>query len=94
MVHQSLMNIRQRALLGLASVVLLTELAVLTIYADVVASWLAHNWWLVVVPFAKALIKRILAMKLAIIIKAGLVLLWNLGKLFILKIFKDKVTKE
>ncbi|MFT5572015.1 MAG: hypothetical protein ACI9FR_000936 [Cryomorphaceae bacterium] len=81
------MNTRHRALLALACVILLTELAAVTIHADAVTAWLSDNWWLVIVPFAKTLIKRALAMELAILIKAAVVLLWNLYKLFMLKTF-------
>ena len=82
------MNTHRHALLALASVILLTELAAVTIHAGIVTAWLSRNWWLAIVPFAKTLIKRALAMKLAIVVKAEVVFLWNLYKLFMLKIFK------
>lgn len=57
-------------------------------YHSSVIDWMSHNWWIVILPFAKAIIKKILAMKLVLLLKAAGILLFNLLKLLILKIAK------
>jgi len=48
----------------------------------------SHNLWVVIVPFAKVLFKRIIALKLVVFLKALGFLVFNLAKLLLLKLFK------
>jgi len=77
-----------RALLTLSCIVIFSELALTLLYRELIVDWLSHNLWVVVVPFAKVIIKRLLAMKLVMFFKALGMLVFNLLKLLLLKLFK------
>lgn len=82
------MNSWHRLILALSWVVILTELASVVIFHREIIDWVSHNLWVVIIPFAKLIVKRLLALKLVAALKGATVLLWHLGKLVILKLFK------
>jgi len=53
-----------------------------------VLNWLSHNLWIVIVPFFKTILKKVLAMKLLLFFKSLGMLLFHLSKLLVLKIVK------
>jgi len=77
-----------RLLQILSYTIIVSEIAVLLYYRAEVGVWLSHNLWVVVIPFLKVLVKRMLALSLVAVFKASIVLLWNLSKLFLLKLIK------
>lgn len=75
-------------LLILSASVILTELGLALYYWEDVWRWLTFNWWVVVLPFSKTIIKKLVALKLFALIKALLILFWHLSKLLLLKLLK------
>lgn len=75
-------------LLGVSATVITVELALAAYYWPTVSNWLAHHLWVVLIPFAKVIIKRLLALKLVMFFKGVLILVWHLSKLLILKLMK------
>ncbi len=75
--------------LALSCVVILTELCSLIIFHQAIFEWVSHNLWVVIIPFAKVIFKRLITMKLMVAMKAVLILLWHLSKLVLLKLFKS-----
>jgi hypothetical protein len=65
-----------------------SEIVVLVYYRVEIGGWFSHNLWVVVIPFLKVLLKRLLALSLVAVFKASIVLFWNLSKLFLLKLIK------
>jgi len=57
-------------------------------YWRLVADWVVHNLWIVVIPFTKVIIKKLIAIKFFALLKALALLAWHFGKLLLLKIFK------
>ena len=70
-----------------ASVIFL-ELGYVAYYWQWVSSWLTHNLWVVAIPFAKVIFKKLLTLKLFAFFKAISILIWHLSKLLILKLLK------
>ena len=77
-----------RNILLLSFLVLLGELLIITHYHLSIADWIKHSIWVALLPFAQALLKQLLTMKLVKFIKACLIILGHLSKLGLLKIFK------
>lgn len=75
-------------ILLLSALVVAGEITVLLYFHEQVIDWVSHNLWIVIVPFLKMIIKKVLAMKVALFFKALGVLLLNLFKLLMLKILK------
>lgn len=82
------MTKKHRLLLNLSYMVIAFEIALAAYYSRAVFTWLSSNWWVVVVPFFKVILKRLLALKLVAFFKAAFVLLFHLSKLLLLKLFK------
>lgn len=82
------MNNKHKAVLILSWSVIFAELATISYYFNDVFEWVSHNLWVVIVPFIKVIAKRLFALKLVVFVKAGVMLLVNLSKLFILKVIK------
>lgn len=82
------MSTWHRLVLGLSCCVILAELGVAAYYFEFVVAWVSHNLWVVIVPFLKVILKRVLAFKLVVFLKAAAILLFHLSKLFVLKILK------
>lgn len=82
------MNRWHRIILALSCAVVIGELGLLVYYHVPVFDWLSHHLWVVVIPFSKVIIKRLLALKLVVFFKGALVLILNLIKLLALKVFK------
>ena len=64
------------------------ELGLILIYWPTVIDWLSHNLWVVVIPFAKVIVKKLITMKFFALLQAVWLLLWHLSKLLLLKILK------
>lgn len=82
------MTLKHYLILALSGTVILLELSAAIYYWPDVSNWLRHNLWVVLIPFSKVILKRLLALKLVSFLKGITVLLWHLGKLFILKLLK------
>lgn len=82
------MTNKHRLLLLIAGLVIAGEVGVAVYFYTPITQWLSHNLWIVLVPFVKVIVKRIIALKFLAFIKAALVLLWHLSKLLLLKMFK------
>jgi len=82
------MTFLHRLILLLSWTVILAELWHLIYYRQVVIDWVSHNLWVVIIPFAKTILKRLIAINLIGFAKALSILLWHLSKLLILKLFK------
>jgi len=72
----------------MSTLVVVTEISALIYYRSEVVNWVSHNLWIVIVPFLKTIIKKLIAMKFVLFFKALGKLLLNLLKLLLLKIFK------
>lgn len=58
------------------------------LYRELIFDWVSHNLWVVAVPFAKVIFKRLIALKLVAFVKSSGFLIVNLSKLLLLKLFK------
>lgn len=87
--HPHVMSKWHQLVLALSCVVILTELFSLVIFHREIFDWVSHNLWVVIIPFAKVIVKRLIAMKLVVAMKAFLILMWHLSKLVLLKLFKS-----
>jgi len=72
----------------LSCAVITTELFFTVLYREMILDWVSHNLWVVIVPFAKLIFKRIIALKLVVFFKACGFLIYNLSKLLLLKLLK------
>ena len=77
-----------RWLLAISWLVIAAELTLLVVRHDAAVDWVSHNLWIVLIPFAKVVFKKLAVSKLVATLKSLLVLGWHLSKLFILKLFK------
>ncbi len=82
------MNGWHRVVLFLSCTVVFCELSLATYYHQAVFDWVSHNWWVVIIPFAKVIIKKLVALKLVLLLKALGILIFNLSKLLLLKVLK------
>lgn len=76
------------SLLILSALVLLLDAVLLANNFSFIADWVSHNLWIVVIPFAKAIIKKLLALKAVAFLKGITVLFWHIFKLLFLKLLK------
>ena len=74
--------------LGLSCAVIITELTFALIYREAIFEWVSHHLWIVILPFTKLIVKRLIALKLVVFLKASGFLIANLLKLLLLKLFK------
>ena len=77
-----------RFVLVLSYAVILCEVSLLVVFRQAIYDWLSHNLWVVVIPFAKGIFKRVVALKILALLKGIGVLLWHLAKLLLLKLLK------
>ena len=77
-----------KVVLLLSGFVIATELSLFLYYHRIVFDWVSHNLWIVIVPFLKTIVKKLVALKFFLFFKAAGVLFLNLAKLLVLKIFK------
>jgi len=82
------MTLPHRLLLLLAWSIITTELFMGIHFRVEIYEWLSHNLWVVIIPFLKVIIKRLFALNLVVFFKALFILVWNLFKLLLLKMFK------
>jgi len=82
------MSNAHKVVLALSCLVVTFQLALLIYYHQIAFDWLSHNLWVVVVPFIKVIIKKLLALKLVLFFKTLMSLLLNLSKLLLLKLLK------
>lgn len=50
--------------------------------------WFSHNLWVVMIPFAKVIIKKLVTLKLFALVKTISIIVWHLSKLLLLKLLK------
>ena len=77
-----------RFLLALSAIVIALEITLLLYYRTTIFNWLSHNLWVVVIPFAKGILKKAITLKFISLFKILAVLLFHLSKLLLLKILK------
>jgi len=82
------MGYAHKIVLALACSVVAVELGLLLYYHQMAFDWLSHNLWVVVIPFLKVIIKKLITLKFILFLKAIFSLLINLLKLLLLKLFK------
>lgn len=82
------MNTKRRFVLALAFTVIACEIAVAITFKDTIFQWLMQNLWVVVIPFAKTVFKRLVALKMLAFIKSLALLVWHTFKLLLLKLIK------
>lgn len=75
--------------LCIAVLIILAELGGLLLHWETAFTGFQQYWWLVILPFGKTLLKRLLAMKLWVLFKGVLILCWHVGKLLLLKLLKS-----
>ncbi len=78
----------KKPILYLACTVLFSELVYLWYFFSEILLWLEHHLWVVVLPFSKALIKHLVAMKVIQFLKILVLLLWHCFKLGLMKLIK------
>ncbi len=79
---------RHKCILALAIVVIVCELISLIAYRDPILNWLSHNLWVVLIPFAKTILKKLITLKFIVLLKVAIKLLLNLSKLLLFKCLK------
>ena len=82
------MNTLHRIVIALSCLIIIVELTLLWHFRVAITDWLSHNYWIVVIPFLKGIIKKVVVLKFFAFIKGLLVLSWHLGKLLLLKLLK------
>lgn len=82
------MSRAHKIVLLLSAVVILFELCLFLYYHRVVFDWASHNLWVVIVPFLKVIIKKLIALKFILFLKTLWILFFHLSKLLLLKAFK------
>lgn len=82
------MSRAHKIVLLLSTIVILIELSFSLYYYRIVLDWISHNLWIVIVPFLKVIIKKLIALKLVIFLKTLWVFLFHLCKLLLLKVLK------
>jgi len=82
------MSRTHKIVLLLSAIVILFELGLFIYYYRVVFDWVSHNLWIVIVPFLKIIIKKLIALKFIIFLKTLWIFLFHLSKLLLLKVFK------
>ena len=82
------MSKAHKIVLLLSAIVILLEFSFFLYYHRIVFDWLSHNLWIVIVPFLKVIIKKLIALKFVIFFKTLGIFLFHLSKLLLLKIFK------
>lgn len=82
------MSNTHRVLLLLSCLVIAMEVGLGVYYYQTVFDWVSHNLWIVVIPFLKVIIKKLIALKFVLFFKTVGVLLFNFSKLLLLKVFK------
>ena len=83
-----MLTLKHKVLLSISVLVIALELGLIVIYWPTVIDWLSHNLWVVVIPFAKVIVKKLITMKFFALLQAVWLLLWHLSKLLLLKILK------
>lgn len=81
-------TIHHRLLLVVSLGIIIAELGLLIYHHSAVVDWISHNLWIVLVPFAKVIFKKLALAKLLTILKSAVILGWHLSKLLVLKLFK------
>ncbi len=82
------MSFRHKLLLGVSVSVIVVELGLLMYHHSAVVDWVSHNLWIVLVPFAKVIFKKLALAKFLTLLKSIFILGWHLSKLLVLKLFK------
>jgi hypothetical protein len=77
-----------KQVLGLSWLIIATELITLGYFHQIVFEWLSQNLWVVALPFAKAIVKKMVTLNIIALLKSLSVLVWHLSKLLLLKLLK------
>jgi len=80
-------------MLRVAYVIVVIELLLLIVYRHDVCVWVSHYWWVLVLPFSKLIVKKLLILKFALFLKALAVLVAHLIKLLFVKLIKTLVIR-
>lgn len=83
------MSLFKKSLLFISLLIIAVEITLLVTFYDEVAQWVSHNWWIVIIPFIKMAIKKIVALNLISLLQSLLFLAWHVCKLLLLKLFKS-----
>lgn len=82
------MSMFKQLLLTLAFLIISIELALAIYFYHDIGLWLSHHIWLVLLPFSKVLIKRVLALKVVAFFNVVWFFLWHCIKLMLIKFLK------
>jgi len=82
------MSRAHKIVLLLSAIVIVIELSLFLYYHRIVFDWLSHNLWIVIVPFLKVILKKLIALKLIIFFKGLGIFIFHLSKLLLLKVLK------
>jgi len=82
------MNGNHRLILCLAWLIVTVEVALTVNFYSAIISWIEHHLWIVAIPFAKVILKKLSALNFIAIINALIILLWNFTKLGVIKLLK------
>ena len=82
------MSKAHRIVFFMSYLVVSIELALFIYFYRSVIDWISHNLWIVIVPFLKTILKKIITAKLFLFFKSLGLLLFHLSKLLLLKVLK------
>jgi hypothetical protein len=68
--------------------IIFLEVSLLVCFYEMIFTWLSHHWWLVILPFIKTIIKRVIVLNIISFFNALGILFWHLSKLALIKLFK------
>lgn len=82
------MSTAHRVFLLMACFVIAVEVILISYYYKTIFDWVSHNLWIIIIPFVKTIIKKLIVLKFVLFFKALGILLFNLSKLLLLKVIK------
>lgn len=82
------LTLKHKIVLVLSMLVIVIDALLLVSYFSVIVDWISHHLWVVIIPFAKAIFKRLIALQLVVFLKGMLILFWHVLKLLLLKLLK------
>ncbi len=79
---------KHNTILFLAGLTITIEAALLFFYHPEITQWIQHHLWVILIPFTKAIIKKLAALNIIAIFNGAIILIWHLLKLGIIKVLK------
>lgn len=79
---------QHRFILALAYTMIALGIVVTIAFRSTIFQWLMQNLWVVVIPFAKTVLKRLVALKMVAFLKSLALLIWHAFKLLLFKLIK------